>query len=226
MYLFSCTVITHPAAREQNALVLIMEYKVYINSLTYEAMRSTAKSVCFWVQTLHSGYLYPNIWPHGSLDVLIVVFTIAESLVRRNTKLSSLPRTATPETTRFRSTWITFLSFGDMRYSTGLSTDIPTTILSVVLLCPEDKLMWPVSIWNRRVSFWTPLLGSCSRWPVNSRLCCSRTSETSFERSAPLNYDHFRGCVISIEGHVPNTSGRLRIPVTACGTPLRYEQSL
>jgi hypothetical protein len=34
---------------------------------------------------------------------------------------------------------------------------------------PQAETDVPVSIWNRRVSVWTPLLAYCSRWPVSSR---------------------------------------------------------
>jgi len=95
------------------------------------------------------------MWPHGSLGVLILVITIAESFIRRNTKPSSLPRTATSETTRFKSTWVIYLSFGDISYLTEMSTVIPITTVCAVLLCSEEKMMWPVSIWNYRVSLYS-----------------------------------------------------------------------
>jgi len=85
--------------------------------------------------------LHPNMWPHGSLDVLILVITIAESFVRRSTKPSSLLRITTSEITRFKSTWVIFLSSGDISYSTGLSTGIPITTVSAVLLCPKEKMI-------------------------------------------------------------------------------------
>jgi len=81
------------------------------------------------------------MWPHVGLDVLILVITIAESFVKRNTKSSSLHRNATSETIRFKTTWVIFLSLGDIIYSTGLSTGNLITTVSAVLVCPEETLI-------------------------------------------------------------------------------------
>lgn len=148
-----------------------MEYRVHISSANVRiyTFRSPLWLILAANFTLR---LHPNTWPHVSLDVLILVITIAESFVRRNTKPCSLPRTSTSETTRFTSTstlGYIFVIWRQKSYSTALSTGIPITTVSAVLLCPKEKLMWPVSLWNCRVSVWTPLLGSCSRWPANSR---------------------------------------------------------
>jgi len=86
----------------------------------------------------------------------MLVITIAESFVKGNTKPSCLPRTATSETMRFKTTWVIFLSLGDISYSTGLSTGVQITTVSAVLLCPEETLMWPVSIWKCKVSLDSP----------------------------------------------------------------------